>query len=207
MTMPSAYLGTMDVRRICSLECLCSTDQQWRSRHEHRVLAFGMYGKAATVLIAGAMALAALTATSGCSVAESLRTEPGTDISSIQPGATRQQVEAVVGKPVRQWRTNLGVLYCVYQHYGGKDASYATATGQVFLNVATLGLAELLYQMDPEAMKRANEGEMKRAVIAVSYDAQDTVLGVFSDFSQFAVLPPDGRSAPKQAPSGASAPR
>lgn len=141
-----------------------------------------------------AMALAA------CTLAEALRTEPGVDTAAVRPGATREQVEAVLGPPTKTWKLTTGVEYRVYRYYAGKDASAYAATQSILLNIATLGVLELLYEADADTRKAISDSGKKEAVLAVSYDDQGLVLGVFSDFSQFRPLPADGRSV--QAPAG-----
>lgn len=150
-----------------------------------------------------AVAACAAIALAACTLAEALRTEPGVDIAAVQPGATREQVEALLGPPTKTWKSAAGVEYRVYQYYAGKEASAYAATQSILLNIATLGAMELIYEADPGTRKAVSDYGKKDAVLAVSYDAQGLVIGVFSDFSPFRPLPADGRSV--QAPSGQAA--
>jgi hypothetical protein len=136
----------------------------------------------------------------GCMVTAALETEPGVDISSIAPGAAREQVEAIVGKPVKEWTALSGVHYCVYRYYGGKQPSHINATGRVFLDIATLGIGELIYLADAESAKRDREEGKIFLLLAVSYDSQNIVIGAFPEFTQFTVLPPDGRAPARETP-------
>jgi len=153
--------------------------------------------------LSGAFAVLIATGLGGCSLAEALRTEPGVDVTTVRPGATREQVEKLLGPPVKTWKTTAGVEYRVYRYYAGKEASALAATESILLNIATLGVMELLYEADPETRKAVSDSGRKEAVLAVSYDARGVALGVFSEFSEFRPLPADGRSV--QAPSGQAA--
>ena len=155
-----------------------------------------------TLTVTVLLAIVATLGLNGCSVVHSLQTEPGVDISAVHPGASRHQVETVVGAPVRQWKTAAGVNYCVYEYFGGKDPAYLAATGQVFLDIATLGIGEAIYATDPKALERATAPSRKVGVIAVSYDANGKVIGVFPNYTQFTALPPDGQPAEKGVSTG-----
>lgn len=129
----------------------------------------------------------------GCMVADTLRTEPGIDVSSIKPGVPRAQVEAIVGSPRRQWTTALGVRYSIYQYYAGiRRESGGVVAGVVMMDVISLGLFELFMALDrPDT----TSGREVYRFMAVSYDAQDLAIGVFPDIGEFAWLPSDGRPA------------
>jgi hypothetical protein len=170
-------------------------------RVPHWAAAIGTAGSSgASLRLIGAVVLCSLALLGGCSVTAALQTEPGVDVSSVAPGATREQVEAVVGKPVKEWTSALGVRYCVYQYYGGKQPSHSNASGRVLLNIASLGFLELLYQLDADTQKRDREEGKVFPLMAVSYDAQSVVIGTFPGFTQFTALPPDGRSTTQGAP-------
>lgn len=147
-----------------------------------------------------ALAFVGLALLGGCSVTAALETEPGVDISSIAPGTTREHVEAIVGTPVKEWTALSNVHYCVYRYYGGKQPSHINATGRVFMDIATLGIGELVYLADAESAKRDREEGKTYPLLAVSYDAQNIVIGVFPEFTQFTALPPDGRAPARAAP-------
>jgi len=151
-------------------------------------------GPSASARLIRTLAFCGLALLGGCSVTAALETEPGVDISSIAPGATREHVEAIVGKPVKEWTALSGVHYCVYQYYGGKQPSHINAIGMVLANIATMGMSELVYQADPEAQVRDRKEGKIFPLMAVSYDSQNIVIGAFPEFTQFTVLPPDGRA-------------
>jgi len=138
--------------------------------------------------------LAAAMLLGGCAVGLAVRNEPGIDLSVIMPGVTtREAAEVVLGKPIREWTTALAVRYCIYSYYGGARPEYAGAATLLFLDVISLGLAELFYQLDPEVARDMAESGKRYPLVAVSYDTAGRVIGMFPEFDQFAVLPPDGR--------------
>ena len=151
-------------------------------------------GPSASARLIRTLAFCGLALLGGCSVTAALETEPGVDISSIAPGATREHVEAIVGKPVKEWTALSGVHYCVYRYYGGKQPSHINASGRALLDIATLGFLELVYLADTESAKRDREEGKTFPLMAVSYDSQNIVIGAFPEFTQFTVLPPDGRA-------------
>jgi hypothetical protein len=153
------------------------------------------------------LAFCGLAVLGGCSVTAALETEPGVDISSIAPGATREHVEAIVGKPVKEWTALSGVHYCVYRYYGGKQPSHINASGRALLDIATLGILELVYLADAETGKRDREEGKIFPLMAVSYDSQNIVIGAFPEFTQFTVLPPDGRAPAHETPTPSPAVR
>jgi hypothetical protein len=142
------------------------------------------------------IALCAVVTLGGCSVFEVARSEPGADLSSVRTGATREQVEAALGQPVREWTTTQGVRYCMYKYYGGKQADGAGIGATVFMNIATLGLWEAFVQGDPSMKQSMSDAGKQYPLLAVSYDARNMVLGVFSGVDEFTALPPDGRAPP-----------
>jgi hypothetical protein len=158
-------------------------------------------------ILVWAFALSTLAAFGGCAVTEAARSEPGIDISSIRPGASREQVEAALGKPGREWVTALGVRYCIYTYYGGKGPAHGDAATWLFLDVASLGLAELFYQIDSKTKKSLAESGKRYPLMAVSYDDLNVVIGVFPEIDQFTALPLDGVSPATATPDQSSAPR
>lgn len=130
----------------------------------------------------------------GCMVADTLRTEPGIDVSSIKSGVPRTEVEAIVGSPQRHWTTALGVRYSIYQYYAGiRRESAGVTAGIAFMDVISLGLFELFWAIDKPDTTRGRE---VYRLMAVSYDAEDLAIGVFPDIGEFAWLPADGRPTP-----------
>jgi hypothetical protein len=137
-----------------------------------------------------------------CALGDVVRTEPGLDLSSLKPGATREQVESVVGKPTREWSAAPGVTYRVYQYYGGRQVDMDAATFVAFFDVVSLGLYEVFYQFDPTTKALMAKSGKKYPLMAVSYDERDVVIGVFTEIDQFTALPADGRP-PATQPSSA----
>jgi hypothetical protein len=142
----------------------------------------------------GRAALAALAATliAGCAVSKAMHGEPGLDISAVKVGATRAQVEAVVGAPQREWTTREGVRYCMYRYDAGIETLGAGIGMSVFMDVATLGLWEVNDALSPDAPDM--RAPRRYALMAVAYDAQGIAQGVFRDVDEFAALPDDGRA-------------
>lgn len=128
---------------------------------------------------------------SGCAVSKPARGTPGIDLGSIRPGARRADVEAVVGSPARRWTTAAGVEYCIYNVDRGIPPNMADAAAIAFLDIATLGLWEVLEAFDPSEPKPGSPRRTKK--VAVSYDVAGIVLGVFMDVGDFDELPVDGR--------------
>lgn len=143
------------------------------------------------------LASVAVLSLGGCAVSEALHRDPGVDVSVVRPGATRAQVEAVLGQPQGEWVTAVGVRYRLYRYHGGTRPDPMQVTGAVLLEIATLGLVEAIRRMVPEPPQL---GTTKRPLMAVAYDRDDVVIGVFDDIDRFAALPADGRSPGTAAP-------
>lgn len=126
-----------------------------------------------------------------CAASKALERTPGIDLSVIKVGATRQQVEAVVGEPQREWTTRTGVRYCLYRYDAGIEPSAGGAGFVVLMDIISLGLYEAIYAVSPEKIDVREE--RKWLLLAVSYDSQGTVMGVFRNIGQFDNLPEDGR--------------
>lgn len=137
----------------------------------------------------------------GCAVSKTLESTPGIDISAVKTGTTRQEVEAVVGEPLRDWTTRMGVHYRLYRYDAGVEPSAGGAGLVVFMDVITLGLFEVIEDTSNSPWNL--RGEKKQPLLAVSYDAQETVIGVFRDVGEFADLPEDGRAPAAQLPGAA----
>jgi len=143
------------------------------------------------VLLTAMMWVAAI-GISACTVMQALERVPGTDLSGVKVGATREQVEAVLGSARREWVTRAGVRYCLYRYDAGIEPSPAHVTGAVLVEIATLGLSEVIVTTGPES--KAFRSRRKFPQIAVSYDSKQIVLGVFDDAGEFAAFPDDGRA-------------
>jgi hypothetical protein len=122
----------------------------------------------------------------GCSVGRALESGPEVTIWSIKAGATREQVEERVGTPLKAWTTPTGVQYCTY-HYVEHEPNLRAAAGLVVMNVLTFGVFEVYVGERIDVSH-----EQRIATLAVSYDQNDVVLGVFPDIGERKDLPDDG---------------
>jgi len=140
--------------------------------------------------------LFALLSQSGCVMAvATLKGEPGKDLSSIKPGISKQEVEEILASPSREWITPQGIRYCVYTYDAGIPPSIGDAAFFAFFGIISAGLYDL-YEVTGATHMDKTRRAMGRVVeqIAISYDANDTSVGVFDHFRDFDVLPEDGRS-------------
>ena len=129
-----------------------------------------------------------------CAVSKPLERTPGVDLSAVKVGATRQQVEAVVGEPKREWATRTGVRYRLYRYDAGIDPSVGGATVELLMDIMTLGGYEALHAASPEKWTAWKaETQRKWPLLAVSYDSQEIVIGVFKNVGEFDRFPEDGR--------------
>jgi hypothetical protein len=144
----------------------------------------------------GTICLFALLFQSGCVMAvATLKGEPGKDVSSIKPGISKQEAEEILGSPIREWITPLNIHYCVYSYDAGIPPSVADAAFFAFFGIITAGLYDLYEATGITKMNEMRE-RLDRVTekIAISYDANDTIVGVFGHFGDFDVLPDDGRA-------------
>jgi len=123
----------------------------------------------------------------GCMAASLYNGKPGLDVGIVKEQMSRTEVERILGSPIREWNTPSGVVYRVYDYDAGVPPSTGDAAAIVFLDAISLGLSELIWAFTPLPEFR------KRDQMAVSYDGNDRVLGVFDHFGDFDVLPADGR--------------
>ncbi|MFN8626592.1 MAG: hypothetical protein U0587_11520 [Candidatus Binatia bacterium] len=134
----------------------------------------------------------------GCTVAAALRGTPGTDVSGIKPGATKAQVEDVLGSPVREWVTSSGVRYRLYEYDGGVPPSKGTAAFHAAMDVFLVGIWEPVVAASNSAHGAPAMGGMPEPHVlghmAVSYSGDDIVIAVFDKVGEFDDLPSDGRS-------------
>lgn len=131
-----------------------------------------------------------LAALSGCLVVKSVRGEKGADVHNVQPGANRTVVDMALGPPLRDWMSGTVVRYALYEYDAGIPPSYGDAIGHAILDLVLVGAWEIPWAING---KHPGEYNRRRARVVVSYDEQDTVLGIFDEFDE---LPPDGRSGP-----------
>ncbi len=134
----------------------------------------------------------------GCTVADYAAGEKGVDVSNVQPGITRAEVEAVLGEPVRSWTSSTGVFYCTYEYDSGRPPIPSEVAAHLFMDIATLGFWELIWpsikQETPKGYDEPYDYDDKYRTtdtVLISYDNQDIIIGVFGEFDE---LPPDGRS-------------
>jgi hypothetical protein len=142
----------------------------------------------------------ALMPLAGCTVAEVSRSEPGIDVSAVAPGATRAQIETIVGEAQREWTTPLGVRFRLYRYFAGRQPATADVLTVILLEVASLGLYEGIRRVGPESEQQSVTAEARYRWVAVSYDESDVAIGVFQDVDQFTALPADGRPPPARPP-------
>ena len=135
--------------------------------------------------------LAASLSLTACAVNRAMEGQPGADVSAVRAGITRTEVEESLGSPLREWTTVEGVHYRVYAYDGGIPPGASNASTILFLDVISAGLAELFLQLDPHSL----HGPRKVRRMAVAYDRDEQVIGVFDDVGDFDVLPDNGGSA------------
>lgn len=128
----------------------------------------------------------------GCAVQTLARGTPGTDLSGLGSGLSREQVEARLGAPARQWTTSAGVEYRMYRYDRGLAPNPADAAAIGFMDAISLGLVEFFWKLEPPGDSKPDHPR-RIANIAVSYDQAGVALGVFVDVGEFADLPADGR--------------
>jgi hypothetical protein len=147
-------------------------------------------------------AVLAASMTSACSVRQALESQPGTDLSKIAPGASRGQVESVLGEPIKTLKTAEGVLYRTYFFREPTPPRGDLALANAGLVVVTFGMWEIV-----RTKSGYLENRPRGNVLAVTYDGGDKVLDVFPDFNTLPALPPDGRrgTTRPEAPAAAGA--
>ncbi|OPY86344.1 MAG: hypothetical protein A4E72_01685 [Syntrophus sp. PtaU1.Bin208] len=123
---------------------------------------------------------------SGCMVASTLKGKPGLDVSSIRPGISMNEVNKVIGPPKSQWKTPLGITYCVYKYDGGVPPNKADAMAFAFMDIISLGMWEIVFTFQTFPEHRVSDQ------MAVSYDGNDLVIEVFDHFGDFDELPANG---------------
>jgi hypothetical protein len=126
----------------------------------------------------------------GCMAASAIKGKPGLDVSGIKAGMSQDEVEQILGPAVREWATSSGIWYRIYVYDGGAPPSPGDAAAHVFMDVATVGIWELVGAISSDFAPSARISEK----IALAYDGQDIVVGVFDHLSDFDMLPLDGRA-------------
>lgn len=126
----------------------------------------------------------------GCLANRHLEGEPGFDVSSIRAGNNKGQVEKLLGAAIREWNSSEGFKYRVYNYDAGAPPNAGEAAAVVFFDVMSLGVSELVAALN----KNAFAPRRIKDQMAVAYNSNDVVIGVFAPFGDFDELPPDGRS-------------
>ncbi len=129
----------------------------------------------------------------GCATGYVIRDEPGKDVSAIKPGISKEEAENILGAPNRQWTTSLNIRYCVYRYDAGMKLSTSDKVAVVLFDIMTLGQFSLRQVMPPN-VGATRLGPIATDKIAVAYDQNNLIVGVFDHFEDFDVLPADGRS-------------
>ena len=124
-----------------------------------------------------------------CAVGSALTTKKGADVSSIVPGVPRSEVERQVGAPEREWTTAAGVHYCVYSRLGDAPPDAGVAAAWLGMDIVTLGIVEMV----PLFTKKDAYERRHQHPMAVAYDRDDRVVGIFPNATEFEDLPADGR--------------
>ena len=156
-----------------------------RSRFHERVLSLG-----------GLLLVLAITwICVGCTVVQFAAGEKGADVTKIQPGLTRSEAEAVLGRPLKEWNSPSDVTYRTYKYDSGRPPNFADAAASAFMDIASLGLWEAIEAIGGTLKTKYMDQQRTTARLVISYDDQDIILGVFGEFEE---LPADGRSGPRQ---------
>ena len=108
---------------------------------------------------------------SGCSVKHELKQGVQKDLSVLTVGVEREKLVKEIGKPIDSILDHEGNKNDTYSFIQGYSDTVTTAriTGHVLLNVATIGLYELMASEPDEGSVGDN------VIISVNYDANDAV--------------------------------
>ncbi|MBI1735334.1 MAG: hypothetical protein HYR51_09175 [Candidatus Rokubacteria bacterium] len=137
--------------------------------------------------------LALAAAASGCTVITVAKGGGGVDLAPIQPGVSRSAAEAVVGAPVTQWTSPAGVRFATYEYDAGSVPKPVDAAAFALMDVITFGMWELVDVVNGGQITKAVRRQRTTGRVVISYDGDDTVLGVFGELDE---LPVDGRPRP-----------
>jgi len=134
--------------------------------------------------------MALVAALDACGVGNALAPQKGTDISAIAPGVPRKEVETQIGTPLKEWTTSAGAHYCIYSRLGDAAPNAGVAATWVAMDVVTIGITEMVGVIVGHGIYERRHQEL----MAVAYDRDDQVIGVFPHATEFEALPEDGRS-------------
>jgi hypothetical protein len=131
----------------------------------------------------------------GCTTVGALKGEEGIDISSIKPGMSKEEAERILGPPVRKWVTSDNINYCAYVYDAGIPPDAVNATAYFISTILTWGLFDL-YEATGLAKETQEFNEKSRTYrqMAIAYDANNIIINMFDNFSDFKELPSDGRT-------------
>jgi len=132
-------------------------------------------------------------ACAGCGAIMLARGTPGIDVSQIQPGVTRTQAEAVLGKPQKDWISHDGIHYFTYEYDTGRPPDIPDAAAFVFMDLLTLGIWEVMMATVDHDLFIKTLPPPTFARVVISYDDSDMVRGIFGEFD---TLPADGHCGP-----------
>ena len=140
-----------------------------------------------------AAALCVCTLMTSCVAVDAAKGRPGVNLEEVQQGATREQVEGIVGAPTRTWTNDVGTTfgsYVVDAGRAGKLFGWEGAATVIAVDILTFGLIEWVSppRSDEDARDAFLGGAESRTII-IAYDEDGFVLGVFDEFD---VLPADG---------------
>ncbi|HVM79066.1 MAG TPA: hypothetical protein VMU06_08595 [Stellaceae bacterium] len=123
-----------------------------------------------------------------CAVGHALAPQQGTDISGIAPGVPRDEVEAQIGAPLKEWTTSAGAHYCIYARLGDAAPDAGLAATWVAADVMTMGITEMVGAIVGHGFYERRHQQL----MAVSYDRDGRVIGLFAHATEFDSLPADG---------------
>lgn len=146
-----------------------------------------------------AMTFVAMLMLQGCTIASFTKGQPGTDISSLKPGVSRAEAEAILGPPLREWTTPMNIRYRIYRYDAGVPPSGTgeTVAFVAFMDVITLGLFEVYEATGATNLSKPSKDSLMRVwrQIAIAFDADERSVGLFDNFADLDVLPADGLPA------------
>jgi hypothetical protein len=115
-----------------------------------------------------------------CTAFRFMQGEPGTDLSRVQVGARLEEIEAVLGGPVREWQTSLDVRYRMYSYDAGAPPDNGSAAVMVYLDIASAGFGEIIIAAANAAGDRAFTPIRVRGLLAVPYGKDNRAIEGFS---------------------------
>jgi hypothetical protein len=134
------------------------------------------------------ISLIAVVMLSGCAFVRFARGTKGTDVSAIQVGRPCETVAAILGPPERTWSAD-EVTFSLYVIDKGKPPNAADAAATAFLDLASLGGAEMFYGFDEDWPSKDYGRVMRKGIVACGREG--VIRGLFDEFD---ALPVDGWS-------------